>query len=129
MVLADVVFGKVALVESIETFAVMLRDGLMETFDDGALAMPVPLGNAMPVEDELDHIGNFGLGAVVGIVRLREPDHVELSRFKLETGYSVGVLGRLVVLREVGRTVALFSIEGVGARELGFAPMISFGVE
>lgn len=70
MVFADVVFGKVALLETTETFAVILRDGLMETFDDGTVAMSVPLGNAMSVEDELDHVENSGLGAVVGI-RLR----------------------------------------------------------
>lgn len=70
VVFADVVFGKVALLETTGTFAVILRDGLMETFDDGTVAMPVPLGNAMSVEDELDPVENSGLGAVVGI-RLR----------------------------------------------------------
>ena len=124
-------FGMLALVELVVRFVVMLRDGLMEIFDDGVLAMPTPLGNAMPIEHELDHIGRSGLGVVVvGIVNPREPDHVELSRVKLEIGNSVGVLGRLVMLLEVGRTVALFSsIEGVGARELGFAPMISLTVD
>ena len=127
--LVEFVFGEVALVELIVRFVVTLRDELMEIFDDGALAMPIPLGYAMPVEDELDHIGNFGPGAVVGIVMLKKPDNVESSRVKLETGYSVGVLGRAVVSREVGRTVALFSIDGVGASELGFAPIIGFGAD